>query len=522
MNFYPKAWLMAPVAVGVLTLAATDANAQSARDVSLSSSPLIEDSADLAAYPQLAIKHKLYLDGTYVRGATGLVGDSGAGTFVVGNGENAFGILSHSSFGLLTLPGETLGVNTMGTGAQGGELKSLVAGDMPGDLSGTMQWFDLVYAHGTESLDFGARLSFGADIRKNVSLAETGGQGATSTGGGFGFDLIAGATARFGKSHLDAALEFGLLTDGTKTELDNGTGVRTGRTKGSDFGLALGTKVFLNQSDMLDIVGLFSFAMESASHSAFSDDLPVTGDNGTVIGVLPSLLARKQGASVMALSVGAGPRYRVSERATLAADAQIGFSRMSYDPWKDSECVRPVDGNTSCTFQVSPFGTDEDKTIATNLVIPSVRVAGEFHVLKRLTLRTGFSAVHSISSQKLQRNVATAPGEPVTDPNTPPCSAGQCDDKSSSNNTTFAWTGGLGVDFGEFMLDFAVNSELWHNGPNFISGESSPFAGVVTFRYDMGRGVARQHTTGARFEENEAAPAAPAETTEVETSDEGK
>ena len=143
-------------------------------------------------------------------------------------------------------------------------------------------------------------------------------------------------------------------------------------------------------------------------------------------------------------------------------------------------------------------------------MLPSVRVAGEFNVTERVTLRTGMRTVFTLSTEEIEGNAATSPAD-VSEADADP--APGVDDKTQlTTGQTYYWSAGLGLNYGELQFDAAFNTAFITNGPNFLSGANSgPMFGLVTVKYDFGTGSSNNNVTGTRAgypAEELAAPAA--------------
>jgi hypothetical protein len=55
--------------------------------------------------------------------------------------------------------------------------------------------------------------------------------------------------------------------------------------------------------------------------------------------------------------------------------------------------------------------------------------------------------------------------------------------ETTSYATEFKMTFGVGITFGSFLLDMAINEGLLFDGPNFISGTQEPIASRLSITY---------------------------------------
>jgi hypothetical protein len=63
--------------------------------------------------------------------------------------------------------------------------------------------------------------------------------------------------------------------------------------------------------------------------------------------------------------------------------------------------------------------------------------------------------------------------------------AGGTETKSTSRSSQFNVSFGLGFNFGDFVLDAAINEGLFFDGPNFISGGTNPMANRLSLTYNF-------------------------------------
>ena len=176
----------------------------------------------------------------------------------------------------------------------------------------------------------------------------------------------------------------------------------------------------------------------------------------------------------------------------------VGLVRTGLDPFVDSACAAdPTDRQNQDLdiCDVNAVDLTNDNTIRYSWMLPSVRVAGEFNVSERVTLRTGMRSIFTLSTETVEGNAKTSPAEVNPDLGD---TAGGDDYTQLTTGQTYYWSAGLGLNYGEVQFDAAFNTAFITNGPNFLSGESAPMFGLVTMKYDFGTGSSNNNVTGTR------------------------
>lgn len=138
------------------------------------------------------------------------------------------------------------------------------------------------------------------------------------------------------------------------------------------------------------------------------------------------------------VSAGAGPVYTLG-KARIGAYGFIGLNTSSQDPNTDAE---------------------DDDTSSLTLIIPGVHMAMEVDITEWFRFRAGLEYRWMIESDS---NAGGSTGE---------------------NGGTFGWSGGFGLVFDKFTLDFALENAFFTTGPNFIGGDSG-FASSVAAAYSF-------------------------------------
>ena len=553
--------LLSLVAVGATTLAASSAQAtESARRTGLGGTALIEDSDDIYAFPQAAFGKKLYLEANY-RPSAGLYGGAGSGSIFFGNDQEVFGIMTHRGdynavlfntiagpfdngnpftspnqaiddfrVGLLkpptprALPGERAAdvdetANVGGTTVSlNGTVVNAGEGAALADLAlAPVQLIDVLYARN----NFGVRLSAGVGSTSQDTQISWG-DGYQVAPNAVVTNIVAGFRGQQGADRFDASVELGYARAHTET-LDVAEGLIGNDVTSSTPSIGAAVRYTMPKSETLDFVATGNLHYGTESTTTMTNDIRYYWDDRTSddpdldaeqelreedkFGPVPKL-KREESESTFALYAAAGPRYKIANRAIVSADVGLGVVRTGIDPFVDSACTDDKDDRDICDVNAVDLSTDN--TIRYAWMLPSVRVAGEFNVTERVTLRTGMRTVFTLSTEEIEGNAATSPAD-VSEADADP--APGVDDKSQlTTGQTYYWSAGLGLNYGELQFDAAFNTAFITNGPNFLSGANSgPMFGLVTVKYDFGTGSSNNNVTGTRAgypAEEIAAPAA--------------
>ena len=540
--------LLSLVAVGATTLAASSAQAtESARRTGLGGTAMIEDSDDIYAFPQAAFGKKLYLEANY-RPSGGLYGGAGSGSIFFGNDQEVFGIMTHRGdynavlfntlagpfdnanpftspnqaiddfrIGLLkpptprALPGEraadvdeTANVGGTTVSLNGTVVNAGEGGELPDLALAPVQLIDVLYARN----NFGVRLSAGVGSTSQDTQISWG-DGYQVASNAVVTNIVAGFRGQQGADRFDASVELGYARAHTET-LDVAEGLIGNDVTSSTPSIGAAVRYTMPKSETLDFVatGNLHFGTESTStmtndvryywndpNSDPTDDPIADEREEDKFGPVPKL-KREESESTFALYAAAGPRYKIANRAIVSADVGLGFVRTGIDPFVDSACTDDKDDRDICDG-INAVDPSTDNTIRYGWMLPSVRVAGEFNVTERVTLRTGMRTVFTLSTEEIEGNAATSPAD-VADADSDP--APGVDDKTQlTTGQTYYWSAGLGLNYGELQFDAAFNTAFITNGPNFLSGaDSGPMFGLVTMKYDFGTGSSNNNVTGTR------------------------
>lgn len=554
--------LLSLVAVGATTLAASSAQAtESARRTGLGGTAMIEDSDDIYAFPQAAFGKKLYLEANY-RPSAGLYGGAGSGSIFFGNDQEVFGIMTHRGdynavlfntiagpfdngnpftspnqaiddfrVGLLkpptprALPGEraadvdeTANVGGTTVSLNGTVVNAGEGAALPDLALAPVQLIDVLYARN----NFGVRLSAGVGSTSQDTQISWG-DGYQVASNAVVTNIVAGFRGQQGADRYDASVELGYARAHTET-LDVAEGLIGNDVTSSTPSIGAAVRYTMPKSETLDFVATGNLHFGTESTTTMTNDIryywdDISSDDPDLeplqelreedkFGPVPKV-KQEESESTFALYAAAGPRYKIANRAIVSADVGLGFVRTGLDPFVDSACTDDKDDRDICDG-INAVDLSTDNTIRYAWMLPSVRVAGEFNVTERVTLRTGMRTVFTLSTEEIEGNAATSPAD-VSEADSDP--APGVDDKSQlTTGQTYYWSAGLGLNYGELQFDAAFNTAFITNGPNFLSGANSgPMFGLVTVKYDFGTGSSNNNVTGTRAgypAEELAAPAA--------------
>lgn len=553
--------LLSLVAVGATTLAASSAHAtESARRTGLGGTALIEDSDDIYAFPQTAFGKKLYLEANY-RPSGGLYGGAGSGSIFFGNDQEVFGIMTHRGdynavlfntfagpfdnanpftspnqaindfrVGLVkpptprALPGEraadvdeTANVNGATVSLNGTVVNAGEGAALPDLELAPVQLLDVLYARN----NFGVRLSAGLGSTSQETQISWG-DGYQVASNAVVTNIVAGYRGQNGANRYDASVELGYARAHTET-LDVAEGLIGNDVTSSTPSIGAAVRYTMPKSETLDFVATGNLHYGTESTTTMTNDIryywdDIASDDPNLdaqqelreedkFGPVPKV-KQEQSESTFALYGAVGPRYKIANRAIVSADLGIGLVRTGLDPFVDSACTNDKDDRDICDG-IDAVDLNTDNTIRYAWMLPSVRVAGEFNVSERVTLRTGMRSIFTLSTETIEGNAATSPAD-VSDADSDP--APGVDDKSQlTTGQEYYWSAGLGLNYGELQFDAAFDTAFITNGPNFLSGTAAPMFGLVTVKYDFGAGSSNNNVTGTRAgypAEDIAAPAA--------------
>jgi hypothetical protein len=136
----------------------------------------------------------------------------------------------------------------------------------------------------------------------------------------------------------------------------------------------------------------------------------------------------------------------VDKKFTVAAYGTVGLRLANHDPNINSDA-------------------DNDQFSSFSLILPQLRISGEYRVFDWLLLRSGAQYAYSFN---------------FTDQE-------QGEDAVTSNSITasgYRWIAGVGIDLDELQLNGTFNAPFLLNGPNFIGGGENMFA-MLNVSYDF-------------------------------------
>ncbi len=438
-----RALILALLVAGAVTFAAApEANAD--RRSSLGGNLLIEDPDDVFFFPHRALDHvrlftmDLGLNADFAGGnvdtpgasnANGLTGNAG---LIIGDKSLAFGVFARRSDFVNNLPTvfDSFGdidslLLTAGNAV--GNPGLFPAGDFNGaGFSQPAQWLDVVTAFDLGGSPLGIRLSI-AHARDNAEQDNDGTVNSTEDSA-TAVNLVVGYGIR-GDMDLDLSAEIGF---GFQSLVDDPDGDAISEVSSSNFPsislMARGKQKMAKGVD-LGFVGLLDFR---------SVTIEATQEPGDV----------KSGtsSSTLGLQVGAGPVYHIKDRFTIAAYATVGLRNTSTDPETNSD-------------------SQDDESSDLLLVLPQMRLSGEFWLLDWLILRTGAQFIYAfnLGEQQLGENAVA---------------------NTSSGGSVFRWISGLGFDLGDMDINATLNHDFLLNGPNFIGGQEG-MAVMLGLTYDF-------------------------------------
>ncbi|MFB6352185.1 MAG: hypothetical protein ABEN55_19410, partial [Bradymonadaceae bacterium] len=131
-----------------------------------------------------------------------------------------------------------------------------------------------------------------------------------------------------------------------------------------------------------------------------------------------------------------------SQSAEIAGYGVFGYSSLTRDPDDSSQ---------------------NDEVSATSTIVPGFHLAGEYHVLQWLYLRTGAQYWFAHFSTRQESD--------------------QGPDDWGFDNHQFGWSAGLGIEVGQFRFDGSFNKGFLRAGPEFLGGDADGLFGSVAAQY---------------------------------------
>jgi hypothetical protein len=384
--------------LAALLLAAPPALAN--RRASLHGNLLMEDPQDIYLFPQRALDYRNLV--RFDMGHEEPDGFPGDGLLLFGSDTFAMGIAAHRSdqldpFGSVQLPAGAADALLMGPpnlfAAQG--------------YAAPFQFADLLF-----SFELGAGLA-GARVMFGRSGESTDAPGNTDESKGQNLILLAGGFSMKGDFRLDTALD--LLID-TASEVAAGQDVQSG----FGFGLGLHARGAMNTGEGVDLGFLGSFGFSSVSNTVEATDTTTSLTN-------------------IRLVLGAGPVYRLGDKAQIAAYGILGID------------------NTSTETATG----DQSAEVSSNVItIPAMRLAGEFWLLEWFAVRAGLEYSYDLT-------LGTT-----------------ADTDTTTIGGGFGWSTGVGFTKGDFAFDGTISHAWVTAGPDLVGGDGDLFTQVsASYRF---------------------------------------
>lgn len=437
--------LAVAITAATLVVVAYAPAAHADRRSSLGGNLLIEDQDDVFAFPHLATKYArtlsldLGLGGD--PGTLGSAGRSAPGTpvpgsaaygsagIILGDDALAIGVFAHRGdiVNNLAFTALSFGDVEMLAVSGGGGGTGVIPGVWPRNgvaLLPPINFVDTVVGFGDSN--FGLRLSLG--VNTTGQSTKTGGDTDEVDNTTFAANLIASYGLK-GEMDIDLAAEIGFLSQSAENKPAGGDAQTDSATNIPSISLlARGTSPMAKGVDLG-----FLALLDYRSGSDEQDD----GSGGNATG---------SSMSTLTLLVGAGPVYTVKEKFTISAYAALGVGYDSTDPQTNSD-------------------VKDDEISTLSLLLPQLKLSGEFYATDWLVLRAGAEYAWALSS-------TTTQGGP--------------DNEQTVTSTLygFRWITGVGLDFGDLEINGVLNPEFALNGPNFIGGTSGTFV-LVNLSYDF-------------------------------------
>ena len=228
------------------------------------------------------------------------------------------------------------------------------------------------------------------------------------------------------QTSINLGVGYSMMGEGLRADLSLNVNVGLGsdttagvdnETSGNDIGIGLNGRFYLPMQDQVEL-GILG------------------GLNVGFGGITQSVGGNDSSSSTFALSAlaGAGPVYKLN-KARLAAYGFLGFQTGSVDPNTDA---------------------DDDDSSGTLITIPGVHLAMEVDVTEWFRFRAGAEYRWTIASE------SDAGGN-----------------SQGENSGSFGWSGGFGLVFDKFNLDFAVANSFFTQGPDFIGGDGKLASSVA-------------------------------------------
>lgn len=439
--------LVATFAVALLSTMAFAPTAHADRRSSLGGNLLIKDTDEIFFFPQNALEHVRLVtfdlalggdnptSGNLPNDALGATSQFGNAGLIFGDDKSALGIFTHRSdtFGAL-VPGYYLGgdIDSVSGTADALQLnlwptpQTFTRPSGGEDLLTPLQWIDLMGAFDVGGSPLGFRLSIGH--HQDNSTTDNDGDIFINDNSVWGVNAVVGYSLR-GANELDLSVELGY---GSQSFTDDQDGDPVNVSSATGFNFAAMARGFSNMAKGVELgyTGLLYYRSYSSTVD-YEDGISDGAD-----------------ASLLGLDVGAGPLYHVDDKFNIAAHAGLGIQYANQNPSVETD---PEDDGQ----ELSRFG----------LVIPSLKLSGEYRVFEWLWLRTGAQYFYQFNF------VSDQPGQDAFR-------------DTSETISGFRWVSGVGVVLGDLELNGTFKAPFMLSGPNFIGGGSDMFAHLnVQYRF---------------------------------------
>jgi len=444
------------VATLAILLAATFAFAPAAhadRRSALSGNLLIKDTDDMFFFPHTALEHVRLVtfdlalggddptSGTLPNDALGSTAHFGSAGLVFGSEATALGLFTHRSdtWGAL-VPAYYLGgdIDTLsGTSKQAGlDLWPVPNHNRPTggeELLNPLQWIDLLAAFQLGASPLGFRLSVGHNRANSTTDAD--GDIFVNENTVWGVNAVVGYGLR-GALNLDIGAEIGY---GTQDWLSDQDGDPVDVSSATGFNFSAMVRGFSNMARGVDLgfTGLLFYRSYSST---------VDYENGASDG---------SDSNLFGIDLGAGPLYHIDDKFNIAAHATLGFQRYFQDDSVETDAEDDVDAP----------GTYGGQFTTNSVIIPGLKISGEYRVFDWLWLRTGAQYFYDFRFSSYEPDQNTITDESLT-------------------LSGFRWVSGAGVVWQGLEMNGTFQAPFIFSGPNFIGGGSGMFGHLnVQYRF---------------------------------------
>jgi hypothetical protein len=432
-----RSFFFRAVALTAIALIATSAQAD--RRTSLAGNDLLEDGDDVFLFPQTLQRYqnRMTLDFGPASGA-------GNGIFSLGNDNMTFGAAIHRD------PSQQ---GTIGWQDRNRELLSLGGFGLQltdSAFQAPLENFDILFGMRlSDALAIGARIGLGRGLsytdnqipKEEAQPPETRRKLDSNTQSDF--HLTLGGSLKSDGMKLDGSLAIKALS-GTKL-VDNDSARDASTTV-----IGIATRAFINMSEGVDLGAMLGLNFATGWVIDSTGEDPVTSTNNGLDFLL-----------------GVGPKVQIDNGPLVAAYAVLKYTSVTADPDTHADA-------------------NDDSTIRTKVVLPGIRMAGEYRLKPWMVARAGMD--YSFATNTTDTFVTSnwsADGTPRG-----------LNNLSQDNEADFGWNAGLGFNFGKLNLDATLN-----HGSLYFLWQNAPFA-LISATYNFGKA-----SGGGRARVRRAAPA---------------